>query len=429
MARGASPPASEGKSRIDGEVANSMTTPLRDPLAFLGEELEDLRARHLYRPLRVMSSAQGPIVSVDDRRLISLSSNDYLGLTHHPRLREAALAAVRDFGAGSGAVRTIAGTMTMHEELEAELASFKGTAATLTFQSGFTANTGVIPTITGEQDLIVSDALNHASIIDGMRLSKAPRKIYKHADVDGLRAILDEAVEKGREGTGLPYRLILVVTDGVFSMDGDIAPLPGIVEAAEAANAAVFVDDAHASGVLGRHGRGSVDHFGLHGRVAIQVGTLSKAVGVLGGYVAGSQDLRDILVQRARPFLFSTSHPPSVAAACREAIRVMLDEPERIDRLWASTKRFKAELTRLGFDTGRSETPITPIIVGDPDTAGRFSQRLIEEGVFAQPVVFPTVALDQARIRTIVTAAHADEQLDRALGAFDVVGRELGLIG
>ncbi|HEY8437034.1 MAG TPA: glycine C-acetyltransferase [Candidatus Limnocylindrales bacterium] len=400
----------------------------RDPLAFLGDELADLRARHLYRPLRVMSSAQGPIVSVDDRRLISLSSNDYLGLTHHPRLKEAALKAVRDFGAGSGAVRTIAGTMTLHEELERELAAFKGTEATLTFQSGFTANTGVVPTITGEADLIVSDELNHASIIDGMRLSKAPRKIFKHADVDSLKAVLDEAVEKGRDATGEPYRLILVVTDGVFSMDGDIAPLPGIVEAAEAANAAVFVDDAHASGVLGRDGRGSVDHFGLHGRVAIQVGTLSKAVGVLGGYVAGSQDLRDILIQRARPFLFSTSHPPAVAAACREAIKVMEEEPELLERLWTNTRRFKAELARLGFDTGRSETPITPVMMGDADTAGRFSQRLFEEGVFAQPVVYPTVALDKARIRTIVTAAHTDDLLDRALAAFAAVGRELGLI-
>ncbi|HEY8799384.1 MAG TPA: glycine C-acetyltransferase [Candidatus Limnocylindrales bacterium] len=400
-----------------------------DPLAFLGEELDDLRNRHLYRPLRVMSSGQGPIVSVDDRRLISLSSNDYLGLTHHPRLREAALQAVRDFGAGSGAVRTIAGTMTLHEELERDLAAFKGTEATLTFQSGFSANTGVIPTITGEQDLIVSDELNHASIIDGMRLSKAPRKVYPHGNVGALAEILTEARDKGRDGTGLPYRLILVVSDGVFSMDGDIAPLPGIVEAAEAAGAAVFVDDAHASGVLGRDGRGSVDHFGLHGRVAIQVGTLSKAVGVLGGYVAGSQDLRDILIQRSRPFLFSTSHPPAVAAACREAIRVMQEEPELHERLWANTKRFKSELKRLGFDTGRSETPITPVMMGDPDTAGRFSQRLFEEGVFAQPVVFPTVAIDKARIRTIVTAAHADAQLDRALEAFAKVGQELGLIG
>jgi glycine C-acetyltransferase len=404
------------------------TTQRTDPLAFLEDEVAALKERHLYRALRVMSSAQGPIVSVDDRRLISLSSNDYLGLTHHPRLKAAALAAVSEFGVGSGAVRTIAGTMSMHEALEAELAEFKGTPAVLTFQSGFTANTGVIPTITGETDLIVSDALNHASIIDGMRLSKAPRKVYPHADVAALRATLEEAVEKGRDGTGEPYRLILVVTDGVFSMDGDIAPLPGIVEAAEASGAAVFVDDAHASGVLGRDGRGTVDHFGLHGRVAIQVGTLSKAVGALGGYVAGSTAVREILTQRARPFLFSTSHPPAVVAACREALRVMVEEPGLHERLWANTRRFKAELARLGFDTGRSETPITPVMMGDPETAMRFSDRLMGEGVFAQPVVFPTVAMDQARLRTIVTAAHADEQLDRALAAFAVVGRELGLI-
>ena len=403
------------------------TTPRRDPLAYLEDEVAALRERHLYRALRVMSSGQGPIVSVDEKRVISLSSNDYLGLTHHPRLRDAALAAVRDFGVGSGAVRTIAGTMSMHEALEAELAEFKGTPAVLTFQSGFSANTGVIPTIAGETDLIVSDSLNHASIIDGMRLSKAPRKVYPHADVEALKGVLDEAVETGREGSGEPYRSILVVTDGVFSMDGDIAPLPGIVEAAEAAGAAVFVDDAHASGVLGRDGRGSVDHFGLHGRVAIQVGTLSKAVGALGGYVAGSLALREILTQRARPFLFSTSHPPAVVAACREAIKVMQEEPELLERLWANTRRFKAELGRLGFDTGRSETPITPVMMGDPETAMRFSDQLMGEGVFAQPVVYPTVALDQARIRTIVTAAHTDDQLDRALEAFSTVGRELGV--
>jgi glycine C-acetyltransferase len=399
----------------------------RDPLAFLGDELAALRERHLYRPLRIMSSAQGPVAWVDGRQVISLSSNDYLGLTHHPRLRQAALDAVASYGAGSGAVRTIAGTMTLHEELEADLARFKDVEAVLTFQSGFTANTGVIPTITGETDLIVSDELNHASIIDGMRLSKAPRKIYPHGDVAALREVLRDATGSGRPGSG-PYRLILVVTDGVFSMDGDIAPLPGIVDAAEEFGAAVMVDDAHASGVLGRNGRGSVDHFGLHGRVAIQVGTLSKAVGVLGGYVAGSQNLREILIQRARPFLFSTSHPPAVAAACREAIRVMQEEPELIERLWANTRRFKAELARLGFDTGRSETPITPVILGDSETTIRFSAALFEEGVFATSVVFPTVALDRARIRTIVTAAHTDELLDRALAAFGTVGREMGLI-
>jgi glycine C-acetyltransferase len=401
--------------------------PSADPLAFLEAELAELRSRSLFRALRVMSSAQGPVATIDGREVISLSSNDYLGLTHHPRLREAALEAVREFGVGSGAVRTIAGTMSMHEALEAELADFKGTEATLTFQSGFAANTGVIPTITGEQDLIVSDELNHASIIDGMRLSKAPRRIYPHGDVDALRAILGEAVERGRPDGSGPYRLVLVVTDGVFSMDGDIAPLPGIVEAAEAAGAAVFVDDAHASGVLGRNGRGSVDHFGLHGRVAIQVGTLSKAVGVLGGYVAGSQALRDVLIQRARPFLFSTSHPPAVAAACRAAIRVMEDEPERLERLWANTRRFKAELGRLGFDIGRSETPITPVILGDSAVTIEFSAALFEAGVFGTSVVFPTVALDRARIRTIVTAAHTDEQLDRALEAFDRVGRTTGV--
>ena len=404
------------------------TTTQRDPLAFLGDELEELKRQHLYRPLRVLSSMQGPECTVDGRRVVSLASNDYLGLTHHPRLLAAAERAVREFGAGSGAVRTIAGTMTLHEELEATLARFKGTEAALTFQSGFTANTGVIPTITGEDDLIVSDALNHASIIDGMRLSKAPRKVYPHKDVAALREILREARDRGRPDGAGPYRLVLVVTDGVFSMDGDIAPLPGIVAAAEEFGAAVMVDDAHASGVLGRNGRGSVDHFGLHGRVTVQVGTLSKAVGVLGGYVAGSLTLREMLTQRARPFLFSTSHPPAVAAACLEAIRIFDDEPELIERLWSNTRRFKAELTRLGFDTGVSETPITPIMVGESATAIRFSERLFEEGVFATSVVYPTVALDKARLRTIVTAAHSDEQLEVALATFERVGRELGLI-
>lgn len=409
-----------------------MTTTRRatgDPLAFLADELDELKRRNLYRPLRVLSTMQGPECTVDGRKVISLASNDYLGLTHHPRMVRAAAEAATRFGAGSGAVRTIAGTMTLHEELEAALARFKETEAVLTFQSGFTANTGVIPVVTGEADLIVSDALNHASIIDGMRLSKAPRLVYPHADVDALRGILRTAAAEGRPDGAGPYRLILVVTDGVFSMDGDIAPLPGIVEAAEEVGAAVMVDDAHASGVLGRDGRGTVDHFGLKGRVAIQIGTLSKAVGVLGGYVAGSRVLREMLTQRARPFLFSSSHPPAVAAACLEAIRIFEDEPSLHERLWTNTRRFKAELTRLGFDTGASETPITPVIVGDPTTAIRFSDRLFEAGVFATSVVFPTVALDRARLRTIVTAGHTDEQLDRALEAFATVGRELGVVG
>ena len=401
---------------------------MSDPLAFLSDELAELRARHLYRPLRELTTAQGPVCTVDGREVISFSSNDYLGLTHHPRLRAAAEQAVREFGVGSGAVRTIAGTLSLHEQLERELADFKGTEATLVFQSGFTANTGVLPVVTGEADLIVSDALNHASIIDGMRLSKAPRQVYPHKDVAALREILARAATEGRPDMGEPYRLILVVTDGVFSMDGDICPLPGIVEAAEEVGAAVYVDDAHASGVLGDHGRGTVDHFGLHGRVAIQVGTLSKAVGVLGGYVAGSAALRDLLTQRARPFLFSTSHPPAVAAACLEALAVMREEEGLFERLWANTRRFKAELARLGFDTGASETPITPIMVGESEAAIRFSDRLFEAGVFATSVVYPTVPLDGARLRTIVTAAHTDEHLDRALETLAGVGRQMGLI-
>jgi glycine C-acetyltransferase len=404
-----------------------------DPLGFLADELAELKHTNLYRPLRVLSTPQAAEVVVDGAELINLSSNNYLGLATHPRLVEAALAATRDFGVGSGAVRTIAGDMTIHERLEVELAAFKRTEAVLTFQSGFTANTGVIPVVAGEADLIVSDALNHASIIDGMRMSKAPRVVYPHKDVAVLRRLLRDAREKGRTdagaATGAPYRLILVVTDGVFSMDGDIAPLPEIVAAAEEFGAAVMVDDAHASGVLGRNGRGSVDHFDLHGRVAIQVGTMSKAMGVLGGYVAGSAALREMLTQRARPFLFSTSHPPAVAAACVAAIHVLLDQPELIERLWANTSHFKGELKRLGFDTGVSETPITPVMMGDSARAQRFSQRLFDEGVFAQAVVYPTVPLDRARIRTIVTAEHSTEQLDRCLSAFAKVGRELGLIG
>jgi glycine C-acetyltransferase len=403
-----------------------------DPLAFLADELTDLRAKDLYRPLRVISSPQAAQVVVDGKLLINLSSNNYLGLATHPKLKAAAIKAVQEFGAGSGAVRTIAGDMTLHEQLESDLAAFKQTEAVLTFQSGYTANTGVIPVVTGEEDLIVSDALNHASIIDGMRMSKAPRVIFGHKDVTDLRAKLAEARSKGKALTrgpiGEQYRLILVVTDGVFSMDGDIAPLGDIVPAAEEFGAAVMVDDAHASGVLGKNGRGTVDHFGLHGRVAIQVGTLSKAIGVLGGYVAGSQALRDMLIQRARPFLFSTSHPPAVAAACIAAIQVLQDEPELIDHLWANTIYFKGELRRLGFDTGVSETPITPVIMGESAVAQKFSAGLTEEGVFAQSVVYPTVALNAARIRTIVTAEHTTAQLDRCLEAFSTVGKELGLI-
>ena len=397
-----------------------------DPLAYLGDEIADLKAKALYRPLRVMSGPQAPRTVMDGRPVISLSSNNYLGLATHPHLVEAALRATRDLGVGSGAVRTIAGTMELHEELERRLAIFKHVEATLTFQSGFTANSGVIPTITGERDLIVSDELNHASIIDGVRLSKASRAVFPHRDVDGLEKVLRESRATG--GPQGAYEHVLVITDGVFSMDGDIAPLAGICEVAERYEAAVMIDDAHASGVLGRNGRGTVDHFGLHGRVDIQVGTLSKAVGVLGGYVAGRQHLREYLVQRARPFLFSTSHPPAVVAACLAALDILEGEPERIERLWANTRFFKAGLAGLGFDTGVSETPITPVIVGSSENAGRLSERLMELGVFAQAVVYPTVALDRARIRTIVSSEHTRDELQACLDAFAAAGRELRLI-
>jgi glycine C-acetyltransferase len=391
-------------------------------MAFLDAEIEELKAKGLYRRLRVVESEQKSRCVIDGREVITLSSNNYLGLTTHPRLRQAALDAVERYGAGSGAVRTIAGTMSLHEQLEARLAEFKHTEAVLTFQSGFTANTGVIPILAPEGATIVSDALNHASIIDGIRLTKAERRIFPHADMDALRSTLREIRAADAD------RTILVITDGVFSMDGDIARLPEIVEAAEEAEAIVFVDDAHASGVLGRNGRGSVDHFDLHGRVHVQVGTLSKAIGVLGGYVAGPASLRTVLEHKARPFLFSTSHPPAVAAACLAAIDVLESEPELIERLWHNTGHFKAGLGSLGFDIGNSETPITPVIVGAGALAHRFSDRLFEEGVFAMGIGFPTVAEEKSRVRTIVTAEHSREELDTCLEVFERVGRELAII-
>jgi glycine C-acetyltransferase len=394
----------------------------RNPLAFLDAEIEDLKAKGLYRRLRVVESEQKSRCVIDGREVNTLSSNNYLGLTTHPKLRAAALRAVEEFGAGSGAVRTIAGTMSLHEQLEARLADFKHTEAVLTFQSGFTCNTGVIPILAPEGAVIVSDALNHASIIDGIRLTKAERKIFPHADMDALRSILREVRSADAD------RTILVITDGVFSMDGDIARLPEIVEAAEEAEAIVYVDDAHSSGVLGRNGRGSVDHFDLNGRVQVQVGTLSKAIGVLGGYVAGPANLRTVLEHKARPFLFSTSHPPAVAAACIAAIDVLETEPQLIEKLWENARYFKAGLQRLGFDTGNSETPITPVIVGAGALAHRFSDRLFEEGVFAMGIGFPTVPEEKSRIRTIVTAEHSREELDTCLAAFEKVGRELAII-
>jgi glycine C-acetyltransferase len=386
---------------------------------FVVDELDQLREKGLFRPLRVLGSAQDTEVVVDGKRALNLSSNNYLGLTTHPRLKQAMVQATEKWGAGSGAVRTIAGTMEIHEELERRLAEFKHTEASLVLQSGFTANLGVLQSLVKEGDVIISDELNHASIIDGIRLSKAERSIFKHRDLDDLERHLEKHRAK---------RVKLVVTDGVFSMDGDIAPLPGIVERAERFGALIMVDDAHASGVLGKNGRGSVNHFGLDGRVDLQIGTLSKAMGVLGGYVAAGQPVRDFLIHRARPFLFSTSHPPGVAAACIAAIDVLLAEPERIDQLWKNTARFKAGLRRLGFETGASETPITPVIVGKGSNAMALSDRLFQLGVFAQGIGYPTVPEGRARIRTIVSSAHTEAQLDRALEAFEKGGRELGVI-
>jgi glycine C-acetyltransferase len=399
-----------------------MKTVAADPLAYLQAELDELREKNLYRPLRIMTGPQAVHTVVDGRPIISLSSNNYLGLTTHPKLVGAALDAVRRLGVGTGAVRTIAGATELIEELEQRLAAFKHVDAVLTLQSGLTANSGTIPAITTERDLIVSDELNHASIIDGVRLSRASRAVFPHRDVDGLEKVLKDARDGGK------YEHILVITDGVFSMDGDIAPLPGIVEAAERYEAAVMIDDAHASGVLGRNGRGTVDHFDLHGRVDIQVGTLSKAVGVMGGYIAGRQHLKDYLIQRCRPLLFSTSQPPAVAAACIAAIDVLENEPERIERLWDNTRFFKSALQELGFDTGISETPITPVMAGDEGKAQKLAARLFEEGVFATSVVYPTVPLGKARVRTIVSSEHTREDLQACIDAFARIGRELNLI-
>jgi len=391
----------------------------QSPLQYLDEALAQLERDGLHRSLRQLQGEQLPRARFDGKDVINLSSNNYLGLTTHPRMREAAIQAVRSLGVGSGSVRTIAGTMDLHMELERRIAAFKKTEASVVFQSGFAANAGTVSALLGKGDLILSDELNHASIIDGARLSRADIKVFPHRDVSALERLLDETREVKRR---------LVITDGVFSMDGDIAPLPKIAALARAHGAIMMIDDAHSSGVLGRAGRGTVDHFDVHGQVDVQVGTLSKAIGVLGGYVCGSKSLIDYLYHRARPFLFSTSHPPAVAAACLTAFDVLEEEPERIERLWANTKRFKAGLKRLGFDTGTSETPITPIMVGEADLAMRFSDRLFERGVFAQGIGFPTVAKGKARLRTIVTATHTDEDLDRALSILGDVGRELGVL-
>ena len=391
----------------------------RDPLAYLAAELETMKAQGLYRRLRVLEDEQKAETTVDHRLVVNLSSNNYLGLTTHPHLRERALEATRRFGVGTGSVRTIAGTMTIHAELERKLAEFKKTEAVVVFQSGFTANAGTVAAVLDKDDIVVSDELNHASIIDGCRLSRATIKVFPHKDVDAARKILESLPARRR---------VLLITDGVFSMDGDVGALPELCQVAEDFGCIMMVDDAHASGVFGKNGRGTIDHFGMHGRVDIQVGTLSKAIGVLGGYVAGTRSLIEFLQHRARPFLFSTSHPPGVAAACIAALEVLMEEPQVIERLWENTRFFKAGLTRLGFNTGVSESPITPVIVGDGALAMRLSDRLFESGVFAQGIAFPTVAVGKARVRTIVTATHTRDELQFALDAFASVGRELGIV-
>jgi glycine C-acetyltransferase len=396
---------------------------MANPLSFLDDELAALRTQGLYRWPRRLTGEQAPVCVYDGRRVINLCSNNYLGLANDPRLKAAARRAIDEYGVGSGAVRTIAGNLAIHEEVEARLAAFKHTEAALLYQSGFTANAGTVSAILGRGDVVVSDELNHASIIDGCRLSGAERKIFPHRDVEAARRCLEEA-RGGADGLG---RRCLLITDGVFSMDGDLAPLPALVEAAEEFGAIMMVDDAHASGVMGSGGRGTVDHFGLHGRVHVQVGTLSKAWACLGGYVAGSRTLIEFLMQRARPLLFSTSQPPSVAATALAALDRIEADPGLIDRLWDNTRFFKAGLARLGFDTGVSETPITPIMIGDEAKAMRFSDRLFEEGVFALGIAFPTVPRGKARVRTIVTAGHTREQLSEALEACGRVGREMGV--
>jgi len=390
-----------------------------DPLQFLSDELENLKQQGLYRRLRVLEGEQTAHATFDHRSVVNLSSNNYLGLTTHPKLRQAALDAVQKYGAGSGSVRTIAGTMELHMELERRLATFKKVEAVVVFQSGFTANARTVSAILGKEDAIISDELNHASIIDGARLSRATIKVFPHKDVEAARKIMSELPAGQRK---------LLITDGVFSMDGDLGVLPDLCKAAEEFGAIMMVDDAHASGVFGANGRGTVDHFDCHGRVDIQVGTLSKAMGALGGYVAGTKNFIEFLYHRARPFLFSTSHPPAVAAACIAALDVLETEPQWMEKLWENTRFFKGGLQALGFNTGRSESPITPVIVGEAPKAMEMSDRLFQQGVFAQGIGFPTVARGQARLRTIVTSTHTREDLQYALDVFGKVGKELGVV-
>src|SRR3990170_1095835 len=393
-----------------------------DKLRFLGEQVQELQDGGLYNTIRHIEGPQGAWLVVDGKQVLNFCSNNYLGLANHPRLVEAAKSALDRYGIGPGAVRTIAGTMTLHDDLEAKLAAFKGVEAAMSLQSGFVANAGVIPALVDTDDVIITDALNHASIIDGVRLAKAGRKIYAHADVFDLRVKLAEARAEGA-------RRILVITDGVFSMDGDIAPLDRIADAADEFEAIVMVDDAHGEGVLGRGGRGIVDHFGLHGRVEIEVGTMSKAFGVMGGYVAGPQILIDWLQQRARPFLFSSAVTPPDVAACSAAVEILEESTELVDRLWTNARLFKEAMSAAGFDLGHSQTPITPVMLGDEKVARELSRRLFdEEAVFAQAIAYPTVQIGAARIRVMISAAHSGDDLEYGAAAFTKIGKDLGVI-
>lgn len=389
-------------------------------LDWITQELGALKQQNLYNNIRTIDSPQSAWIVVDGKRVLNFCSNNYLGLANDARLKHAAHNAIEKFGVGPAAVRSIAGTLSLHLELEKRLAQFKGAEATISFQSGFNSNAAVLPALVGKEDVIFSDELNHASIIDGARLSGAKIQRYTHNDAEALEDAITQAAGS--------YRRALIVTDGVFSMDGDIAPLPQIVEVAERHDILLMVDDAHGEGVLGRGGRGIVDHFGMHGRVDVEVGTLSKAFGVVGGYIAGKKEIVEWLRQRGRPFLFSSAIPAADAAACIAAVDILEESTEQVDRLWENARYFKQEMQKLGFDTGVSQTPITPIMLGEAELAQKFSRALFEKDVFAMAIGFPTVAKGKARIRAMISAAHSIEDLDKGLEAFSNVGRQLGVI-
>lgn len=388
-------------------------------LSFIDDELRLLQEQGLYISIRTIGTAQGAWIEVDGKKVLNMCANNYLGFAGHPELRRAAQTAIDAYGVGPAAVRTIAGTMTLHHELEEKLAKFKKVEAAISFQSGFNANLATIPTLMGPEDVIFSDELNHASIIDGCRLTKAKVVRYRHCDAGSLEEKLQQEVAVRRK---------LVITDGVFSMDGDIAPLPAIVEVAQKHDAIVMVDDAHGEGVLGNAGRGISDHFGLHGQVDIEVGTLSKAFGVVGGFVAGNRKIVEYLRQRARPFLFSSAVTPADVAACTRAVDILTESGELVEKLWENTEYFKGQLKNLGFDLGRSETPITPVMIGDAKKAQDFSQALFENGIFGMAISFPTVPKGKDRIRLMNSATHSREDLDFAAGVFEKVGKGMGLI-